>query len=212
MSNVGLTPISFPPNRARLASRCWSGSPGRAFTRRAPAKGFQLTSCSLYSSPKLLGTIPFCPSETPAFVSPFGGCHLFPSLIPSRKASRVKGRQAVRQVATDQLLNGSRHRRSDMSILHFGLIARVALGRAPSTLAHSPRMSVRPSADSSGTRLRVSSTHSDFPREWDSSFSAPSWSISPRTRMWAESFSLRWAAPRLCHWNCPGKHENAAGL
>ena len=26
--------------RARLASRCWSGSPGRAFTRRAPIKGF----------------------------------------------------------------------------------------------------------------------------------------------------------------------------
>jgi hypothetical protein len=27
-------------HRARLASRCWSSSPGRAFTRRAPAKGF----------------------------------------------------------------------------------------------------------------------------------------------------------------------------
>ena len=27
-------------HRARLASRCWSGSPGRAFTRRAPIKGF----------------------------------------------------------------------------------------------------------------------------------------------------------------------------
>ena len=26
--------------RARLASRCWSGSPGRAFTRRAPTVGF----------------------------------------------------------------------------------------------------------------------------------------------------------------------------
>jgi hypothetical protein len=48
----------LPPNRARLASRCWSGSPGRAFTRRAPTKGFQLTSCSLSSFPKLLGTIP----------------------------------------------------------------------------------------------------------------------------------------------------------
>jgi len=31
-------------HRARLASRCLSGSPGRAFTRRAPIKGFQLTS------------------------------------------------------------------------------------------------------------------------------------------------------------------------
>jgi hypothetical protein len=46
-----------PPNRARLASRCWSGSPGRAFTRRAPLKGFQITSCELSSFPKLLGTI-----------------------------------------------------------------------------------------------------------------------------------------------------------
>ncbi len=45
--------------RARLASRCWSGSPGRAFTRRVPTKGFQLTSCSLSSSSKLLGTIRF---------------------------------------------------------------------------------------------------------------------------------------------------------
>ena len=26
--------------RARLASRCWSGAPGRAFTHRAPIKGF----------------------------------------------------------------------------------------------------------------------------------------------------------------------------
>jgi len=47
-------------HRARLASRCRSGSPGRAFTRRAPAKGFQLTSFALASSSKLLGTIPFC--------------------------------------------------------------------------------------------------------------------------------------------------------
>ena len=46
-------------HRARLASRCWSGSPGRACTRRAPVKSFQLTSCSLSSFPKLLGTIPF---------------------------------------------------------------------------------------------------------------------------------------------------------
>jgi hypothetical protein len=52
-----------PPNRARLASRCWSGFPGQAFTRRAPMKGFQLTSFSLSSSPKLLGTIPFSCSE-----------------------------------------------------------------------------------------------------------------------------------------------------
>src|SRR5271157_1294374 len=42
--------------RARLASRCWSGSPGQAFTRRAPIKGFQLNSCSLASFSKLLGT------------------------------------------------------------------------------------------------------------------------------------------------------------
>ncbi len=48
----------FPPDRARLASGCWSSSPGRAFTRRVPIKGFQLTSCVLASSSKLLGTIP----------------------------------------------------------------------------------------------------------------------------------------------------------
>ena len=30
----------YPPNRARLASRCWSGSPGRASTRKAPTEGF----------------------------------------------------------------------------------------------------------------------------------------------------------------------------
>lgn len=46
-------------HRARLASRCWSGSPGRAFTRRVPIKGFQLTSCSSPSFSRLLGTIPF---------------------------------------------------------------------------------------------------------------------------------------------------------
>lgn len=46
----------YPRNRARLASRCWSGSPGQAFTRRAPLRGFQLTSCLLSSSPKPLGT------------------------------------------------------------------------------------------------------------------------------------------------------------
>ena len=45
-------------HRARLASRCWSGSPGQAFTRRAPTKGFQFTSCVLASFSKLLGTIP----------------------------------------------------------------------------------------------------------------------------------------------------------
>ena len=43
--------------RARLASRCWSGSPGRAFTRKAPTKGFKLASCELSSFSKLLGTI-----------------------------------------------------------------------------------------------------------------------------------------------------------
>jgi hypothetical protein len=48
-------------HRARLASRCWSGSPGQAFTRRAPIKGLQLTSCSLSSFSKLLGTIPRIP-------------------------------------------------------------------------------------------------------------------------------------------------------
>ena len=39
----------YPPDRARLASGCWSSSPGRAFTRRVPTKGFQLTSCGLSS-------------------------------------------------------------------------------------------------------------------------------------------------------------------
>ncbi len=43
--------------RARLASRCWSGSPGWAFTHRVPLKGFKLTSCRLSSSSKLLDTI-----------------------------------------------------------------------------------------------------------------------------------------------------------
>ena len=47
----------YPPDRARLASGCWSSSPGRAFTRRVPIKGFQLTSCVLASSSELLGTI-----------------------------------------------------------------------------------------------------------------------------------------------------------
>ena len=36
-----------------------SGSPGRAFTRRAPAKGFQLTSCSSSSFSKLAWHNPF---------------------------------------------------------------------------------------------------------------------------------------------------------
>ena len=39
----------YPPDRARLASGCLSSSPGRAFTRRVPPKGFQLTSCGLSS-------------------------------------------------------------------------------------------------------------------------------------------------------------------
>ncbi len=45
--------------RARLASRCWSSSPGRAFTRRVPKKGFQNVSYISSSFSKLLGTIPF---------------------------------------------------------------------------------------------------------------------------------------------------------
>ena len=53
----------FPSDRARLASGCWSGSPGRAFTRRVPTKGFQLTSCAFSSSSKLLGTIPGIPHD-----------------------------------------------------------------------------------------------------------------------------------------------------
>lgn len=44
--------------RARLASGRWSGAAGRAFTRRVPVKGFQLTSCSSSPFPKPLGTIP----------------------------------------------------------------------------------------------------------------------------------------------------------
>ena len=61
-------------HRARLASRCWSGSPGRAYTRRVPAKGFQLTSCASASFSKLLGTIPmsvpFAPSPSAYVFSP----------------------------------------------------------------------------------------------------------------------------------------------
>ncbi len=60
----------YPPDRARLASGCWSSSPGRAFTRKAPMKGFQLTSCLLSSSPKLLGTIPRIPPESQPQPSP----------------------------------------------------------------------------------------------------------------------------------------------
>ena len=45
-------------HRARRASGRWSSVTGRAFTRRVPAKGFQLTSCSLSSFSKPLGTIP----------------------------------------------------------------------------------------------------------------------------------------------------------
>ena len=52
----------YPADRARLASRRWSSSPGRAFTRRAPLKGFQLTSCSFSSLSKLLGTSTFSSS------------------------------------------------------------------------------------------------------------------------------------------------------
>lgn len=40
-------------HRARLASGCWSGSPGRAFTRRTPTIGFNSTSCVLSSYSKL---------------------------------------------------------------------------------------------------------------------------------------------------------------
>jgi len=40
-------------HRARLASRRWSGSPGQAFTRRAPIIGFKSTSCVLSSYSKL---------------------------------------------------------------------------------------------------------------------------------------------------------------
>lgn len=40
-------------HRARLTSGCWSGSPGRAFTRRAPIIGFKFTSCVLSSYSKL---------------------------------------------------------------------------------------------------------------------------------------------------------------
>jgi len=43
--------------RARLASRCWSGSPGWACTHRAPTKGFKLTSWEFSSFSKLLDTI-----------------------------------------------------------------------------------------------------------------------------------------------------------
>jgi hypothetical protein len=50
--------MSVALHRARLASRCWSGSQGRASTRRVPIKAFQLTSCVLASFSKLLGTIP----------------------------------------------------------------------------------------------------------------------------------------------------------
>jgi hypothetical protein len=53
--NVGLQ----SPNtrhRARLASRYWSGSPGRASTRRVPARGFN-SFHGLSSSSKLLGTM-----------------------------------------------------------------------------------------------------------------------------------------------------------
>ena len=40
--------------RARLASRCWSGSPGRASTRRVPTKGFNLLHVSYPPLPSFL--------------------------------------------------------------------------------------------------------------------------------------------------------------
>ncbi len=38
----------YPADRARLASRCWSGSPGRAYTRRVPIKGFNSLHVGLF--------------------------------------------------------------------------------------------------------------------------------------------------------------------
>ena len=58
--------MSVALHRARLASGRWSGVTGRAFTRRAPAKGFQLTSCSLAPFPKLLAQSPFFPGKADA--------------------------------------------------------------------------------------------------------------------------------------------------
>jgi hypothetical protein len=60
----------YPSPRKARFQVLRSSSPGQAFTHRAPAKGFQLTSCSSSSFPKLLGTIPFISS----FLGPYGSC------------------------------------------------------------------------------------------------------------------------------------------
>jgi hypothetical protein len=35
-----VSPVGYPTDSARLASGCWSGSPGWASTHKVPAKGF----------------------------------------------------------------------------------------------------------------------------------------------------------------------------
>jgi len=56
---VYASPRRLPAKDARRASGCWSGSAGRAFTRRVPTRGFR--ACVLTSHPplpSLLGAIP----------------------------------------------------------------------------------------------------------------------------------------------------------
>jgi len=55
------SPPTYHATVIRLTAQGWlpgaGRSPGRAFTRRVPPKGFQLTSCASFSFSKLLGTI-----------------------------------------------------------------------------------------------------------------------------------------------------------
>jgi len=50
---VYASPRRSPAQDARLASGCWSGSAGRAFTRRVPTRGFRVFPYISSSSPKL---------------------------------------------------------------------------------------------------------------------------------------------------------------
>jgi len=50
---VYASPRRLPAKDARLASGCWSGSAGRALTRRVPTRGFRVCPYISSSSPKL---------------------------------------------------------------------------------------------------------------------------------------------------------------
>ena len=63
---VYASPRRSPAKDARLASGCWSGSTGRALTRRVPVRGFRVCPYISSSSPKLAW-------RNPALGAPAGG-------------------------------------------------------------------------------------------------------------------------------------------